>query len=49
MNNMRHGKGELKRTNGYKFVGDWECNYRQGSGIEYLPDGGRIEGTWEKD
>ena len=43
------GKGEMKLSDGRKFVGSYENNLRHGFGIMFNTDGSKYSGEWEKD
>jgi len=38
VDDMRHGVGEMKFTNGVRYLGTWFKNGREGVGIETLTD-----------
>jgi hypothetical protein len=46
---LRHGKGTFYYSNGSKYEGDWEKNFKHGHGVFTFEDGTQYDGPFEKD
>jgi hypothetical protein len=45
---IRNGRGVAQWKNGYKYIGDFNYNYRTGNGLFYLSNGNHFEGKFLK-
>jgi hypothetical protein len=46
---QRHGKGAFYYSNGSKYEGNWEENFKHGHGVFTFEDGTQYIGPFEKD